>query len=88
MLTDLVLAPILGIKDLKNDDRIDFVGGIRGLKELEKRCNEDCEVAFALFPITMREVCDVAEAGMIMPPKCTWFEPKPRSGFVIRKFEE
>jgi uncharacterized protein (DUF1015 family) len=88
MLTDLVLSPILGICDLKNDERIDFVGGIRGLKELEKRCNEDCVAAFALYPITMQEIMEVAEAGLIMPPKSTWFEPKPRSGFVVRKFED
>ena len=67
---------------------IDFVGGIRGLGELERRCSEDCVVAFALYPITMKEIMDVADAGLIMPPKSTWFEPKPRSGFVVRCFEE
>ena len=87
MLTNLVLDPILGIKDLKKDERIDFVGGIRGLQELERRCESDCVVAFALFPITVKEIMDVAEAKMIMPPKSTWFEPKPRSGFVVRLFE-
>jgi len=88
MLSELVLAPVLGITDLKKDQRIDFVGGIRGLGELERRCTEDCVVAFALYPITMKEIMDVADAGLIMPPKSTWFEPKPRSGFVVRCFEE
>ena len=88
MLSELVLDPILGIKDLKRDQRIDFVGGIRGLKELERRCDTDCVAAFALYPITIKEIMDVADAGLIMPPKSTWFEPKPRSGFVVRVFEE
>lgn len=88
MLSELVLDPILGIKDLKKDQRIDFVGGIRGLKELERRCDDDCVVAFALYPITIKEIMDVADAGLIMPPKSTWFEPKPRSGFVVRVFED
>lgn len=88
MLSELVLDPILGIKDLKRDQRIDFVGGIRGLRELERRCQTDCVAAFALYPITIKEIMDVAEADLIMPPKSTWFEPKPRSGFVVRVFEE
>jgi len=88
MLSELVLDPILGIKDLKKDQRIDFVGGIRGLKELERRCSTDCVAAFALYPITIKEIMDVADAGLIMPPKSTWFEPKPRSGFVVRVFED
>ena len=88
MLSELVLDPILGIKDLKRDQRIDFVGGIRGLKELERRCSNDCVAAFALYPITIKEIMDVADAGLIMPPKSTWFEPKPRSGFVVRVFED
>jgi uncharacterized protein (DUF1015 family) len=81
------LEPILGIKDLRNDKRIDFVGGIRGLRELQKRCNEDCIAAFAMNPVVIDDLMSVADAGMIMPPKSTWFEPKPRSGFVVRMFD-
>lgn len=88
LLNDIVLEPILGIKDLRTDRRIDFVGGIRGLKELEKRCNEDCKAAFAMHPVVIDDLMAVADAGMIMPPKSTWFEPKPRSGFVVRLFNE
>ncbi|CAG9325012.1 unnamed protein product [Blepharisma stoltei] len=87
ILTNLCLKPILGIDDLTKSDRIDFVGGIRGLKELEKRCHEDCQVAFALYPVDVEEVMAVADAGLIMPPKSTWFEPKPRSGLVVRVFD-
>ena len=88
MVTDLILAPILGIKDLKTDNRINFVGGIRGLKELERRCNTDCVCAFAMYPIQMQQIIDVSKAGLIMPPKSTWFEPKPRSGLVVRCYEK
>ena len=87
ILTNLILDPILDIKDLKTDQRIDFAGGIRGLSELERRCDLDCVAAFALYPITVKEMMDVVEADMMMPPKSTWFEPKPRSGFVVRLFE-
>lgn len=87
ILTDLVLAPILGIEDLKRDTRIDFVGGIRGHTELERRCKEDCVAAIALYPVVIDELMDVADASLIMPPKSTWFEPKPRSGFVVRVFD-
>ena len=87
LLTDLVLSPILGISDLRCDDRIDFVGGIRGLDELVKRCNEDCVAAFAMYPVQLQELMDIADAGLIMPPKSTWFEPKPRDGFVTRCFD-
>jgi len=87
ILTELVFNPIVGITDLKNDDRIDFVGGIRGHKELERRCNEDCVVAFALCAVDIDDLLEVADAQLIMPPKSTWFEPKPRSGFVVRVFE-
>ena len=80
------MGPILGISDLKTDERVDFVGGNKGLEELEKRCNQDCVVAFALVPITMKEIVEVVKIGGIMPPKSTWFEPKPRSGFVVRCF--
>jgi len=87
IVTELILAPLVGIKDLKKDNRIDFVGGIRGHKELERRCQTDCVCAIALYPTTLKELMDVADAGLIMPPKSTWFEPKPRSGFVVRVFE-
>jgi uncharacterized protein (DUF1015 family) len=81
------LTPILGIQDIRTDDRIDFVGGIRGLDELVKRCNEDCIAAIAMYPVTLKELMEVADAGLIMPPKSTWFEPKPRSGFAVRCFD-
>jgi len=87
VLTDLVLSPILGITDLRCDDRIDFVGGIRGLGELVKRCNEDCVAAFAMHPVSLIELMEIADAGLIMPPKSTWFEPKPRDGFVCRCYD-
>ncbi len=80
-----LLAPILGIKNPKTDKRIDFVGGIRGLEELEKRCNTDCEVAFAMYPTSIQELFSVADAGLLMPPKSTWFEPKLRSGLFIHR---
>ncbi|MDY3729074.1 MAG: DUF1015 family protein, partial [Candidatus Choladocola sp.] len=75
-----LLDPILGIKDPKKDKRIDFIGGIRGLEELEKRVREDCAVAFAMYPTSIQELFQVADAGRLMPPKSTWFEPKLRSG--------
>jgi Uncharacterized conserved protein len=87
LLTKYCLAPILGIEDLSTSERIDFVGGIRGLSELEKRCNEDCVAAIALFPVTVQEMMNVADAEQIMPPKSTWFEPKPRSGMVVKVFD-
>ena len=80
-----LLAPILGIENPKTDKRIDFVGGIRGLEELEKRCNTDCEVAFAMYPTSIQELFSVADAGLLMPPKSTWFEPKLRSGLFIHR---
>ncbi|RKZ78926.1 MAG: DUF1015 domain-containing protein [Candidatus Parabeggiatoa sp. nov. 1] len=82
LLTDHLLAPILGITDLRRDKRIDFVGGIRGLSELEKRVNNDMAVAFALYPTSMQALMAVADAGQIMPPKSTWFEPKLADGLV------
>ena len=85
LLQNLVLEPLLGILDPKTDDRIDFVGGIRGLKELERRCNTDCRIAFAMYPTSIQELFDVADAGLLMPPKSTWFEPKLRSGLFIHK---
>ena len=87
-LSDEVLEPILGISDLRNDLRIDFVGGIRGFGELERRVDSgEMAVAFALFPVSMEELLAIADAGEIMPPKTTWFEPKLRSGLFIHDLE-
>jgi len=85
-MTDYIFDRILGIKNVRTDERLDFVGGIRGMKELEQRCSEDCVAAFAMHPTLLEEVFAVADKEMIMPPKCTWFEPKPRSGFVVNLF--
>lgn len=87
LLQDLLLEPVLGIADPKTDTRIDFVGGIRGLEELVRRCEEDCAVAFAMYPTSIRELFEVADAGRLMPPKSTWFEPKLRSGLFIHEIE-
>ena len=87
-LSDVVFEPILGIKDQRKDERIDFVGGIRGLEELERRVNSgEMAVAFALYPASMSELLAVADAGKIMPPKSTWFEPKLRSGLFVHELE-
>lgn len=87
VLSNLVLDEILGIKDLRTDKRIDFVGGIRGLGELSKRVDSgEMKVAFALYPVSMKQLIDIADSGNIMPPKTTWFEPKLRSGVVIHEF--
>jgi len=84
ILSRLVLDQILGIKDLRTSNRIDFVGGIRGLGELKKRVdNGEMKVAFALFPVSMKQLINIADSGNIMPPKTTWFEPKLRSGLVV-----
>jgi len=83
ILQDYLLAPILGIKDPRVDKRIDFIGGIRGLKELERRVNEDMKVAFSMYPTSIEELFAVSDAGLLMPPKSTWFEPKLRSGLFI-----
>ena len=88
LLQDLLLDPVLGIKDPKTDSRIDFVGGIRGLDELVRRCELDCKVAFAMYPTSIAELFSVADAGLLMPPKSTWFEPKLRSGLFIHQIEE
>ena len=88
ILSNLVLNKILGIKDLRTDKRIDFVGGIRGLGELKKRVDSgEMKVAFALYPVSMKQLIDIADSGNIMPPKTTWFEPKLRSGLVIHKLD-
>jgi uncharacterized protein (DUF1015 family) len=86
ILSKYVLDNILGIKDLRTSQRIDFVGGIRGLDELSKRVDSgEMKVAFALFPVSMKQLIDIADSGNIMPPKTTWFEPKLRSGLVVHK---
>ena len=88
VLSNLVLDKILGISDLRTSKRIDFVGGIRGLGELSRRVDSgEMAVAFALYPVSMRQLIDIADTGNIMPPKTTWFEPKLRSGVVIHSFE-
>lgn len=83
VLQNKLLEPVLGITDPKTDKRIDFVGGIRGMEELERRCNTDCAAAFAMYPTSIEELFAVADAGLLMPPKSTWFEPKLRSGLFI-----
>lgn len=86
--SNLILDEILGIKDLRSDKRIDFVGGIRGLGELKKRVDGgEMAMALALYPVSMKQLMDIADSGNIMPPKTTWFEPKLRSGLVIHKLE-
>ncbi len=87
VLQDKLLAPVLGIREPKTDRRIDFVGGIRGIKELERRCRKDCAAAFAMYPTDIRDLFAVADAGLLMPPKSTWFEPKLRSGLFIHAIE-
>ena len=88
ILQNNVLRPILGIEDPRTDKRIDFVGGIRGLGELERRCSVDMKVAFSMYPTTIEQLFDVADAGLLMPPKSTWFEPKLRSGIFIHRLDE
>ncbi|WP_091826576.1 DUF1015 domain-containing protein [Prevotella sp. kh1p2] len=84
----LILDELLGIKDLRSDKRIDFVGGLRGLDELKRRVNSgEMRMALALYPVSMKQIMDIADSGKIMPPKATWFEPKLRSGLVIHKLE-
>ena len=82
----LILDDVLGIKDLRSDKRIDFVGGLRGLEELKRRVDSgEMRMALALYPVTMKQIMDIADSGKIMPPKATWFEPKLRSGLIIHK---
>lgn len=88
VLQKYLLEPVFGITDPKVDTRIDFVGGIRGLKELERRVHTDARVAFAMFPTDIHELFAVSDAGKLMPPKSTWFEPKLRSGILIHRIEE
>lgn len=88
VLSNLVLDKVLGIKDLRTDKRVDFVGGIRGLGELKKRVDSgEMKAAFALYPVTMQQLINISDTGNIMPPKTTWFEPKLRSGLVIHKLD-
>lgn len=88
VLSTTVLDPVLDIKDLRKSTRIDFVGGIRGLEELQRRVdNGDMAVAFALFPVSMKQLINIADSGNIMPPKTTWFEPKLRSGLVLHELD-
>ena len=86
ILQNNILDPILGIDDPKKSDRIEFIGGIRGLKELERRADTEMRVSFSLYPIEISDIMTIADKGGIMPPKSTWFEPKPRSGIFIHKF--
>ena len=88
ILSDKVLTPLLNIVDLRKDKRIDFVGGLRGLGELKRRVdNGEMKVAFALYPVTMKQLMDIADNDLIMPPKVTWFEPKLRSGLVLHSLD-
>jgi uncharacterized protein (DUF1015 family) len=88
ILQDNLLSPVLGIQDPRTDTRIDFVGGIRGMDELEKRVQGGGAVAFAMYPTSLEQLMAVADAGHIMPPKSTWFEPKLRSGLLVRLYED
>ena len=87
ILQDNLLSPVLGICDPRTDSRIDFIGGIRGMDELERRVKEGYAVAFSLYPASLDQLIDVADAGHVMPPKSTWFEPKLRSGLLVRLYE-
>ncbi len=89
VLSKHILEPILNIKDLRTDKRIEFVGGLRGMGELEKRVNSgEMKAAFALYPVSMKQLIDIADSGQIMPPKTTWFEPKLRSGLILHSLSE
>ncbi len=88
VLQNLVIAPLFGIDDPRTSKRIDFVGGIRGLEELERRCKTDMKCAFAMYPTSLDELMRIADAGKIMPPKSTWFEPKLLSGLFIHKLSD
>ncbi len=83
-----LLGPVLNIGDPRVDPKIDFVGGIRGLKELERRCHEDMDIAFSMYPTSLDELMNIADAGMLMPPKSTWFEPKLLSGLFVHSFDD
>ena len=83
MLHDNILEPLLGVTDERADKRVDFIGGVRAFSLIEQRCQEDMKVGFALYPTTMDELFRVTDAGLIMPPKSTWFEPKLQSGLFV-----
>ena len=88
VLSKVLLDPVLDIKDLRKSTRVEFVGGIRGLEELKKRVDSgEMAVAFALYPVSMDQLMNIADTGNIMPPKTTWFEPKLRSGLVVHDLE-
>lgn len=87
ILQNNIISSVLGINDPRTDKRIDFVGGIRGLEELERRAAGDMCLAFSMYPTTVGELMDIADAGRIMPPKSTWFEPKLLSGLFIHKLK-
>ncbi len=88
ILSESILDPLLNIRDLRTDKRIEFVGGLRGLDELERRVNSgEMKIAFALYPVTMKQLIDIADTGKIMPPKTTWFEPKLRSGLIVHNLD-
>ena len=88
VLQDRLLAPLLGIDDPRTDTRISFVGGIRGTAELTRRVDAGTDaVAFSMYPVTVRQMMDIADAGQIMPPKSTWFEPKLRSGLLVHTID-
>ncbi len=87
ILQDKLLGPVLGISDPRTDERIDFVGGGRGIEELESRCRQDMRLAFALYPLGVEQLMAVADEGKTLPPKSTWFEPKLRSGMVVLSIE-
>ncbi|AWK50159.1 DUF1015 domain-containing protein [Clostridium beijerinckii] len=87
ILQNNVLTPILGIEDVRTSERIDFIGGIRGLKELERRANKDMKIAFSMYPTEVSDIMSVADIGEVMPPKSTWFEPKLRSGLFVHKLK-
>ena len=82
-----IFEPILGISDPRTDKRIDFVGGIRGLQELERRATSDMKVAFAVYPVDVKDLMEVSDNGMVMPPKSTWFEPKLASGLFLHSLK-
>lgn len=88
LLQDYLLSPVLGIGDPRTDKRIDFIGGIRGLSELKRRADSDMKVSFAMYPTSIEELFEVADAGLLMPPKSTWFEPKLRSGLFIHSLAD
>lgn len=88
ILTEYCFKDIMGIENIKKDGRVEFIGGDRGHEYLVKRCTEDCQAAFLMYPVSIEELFAVADADTIMPPKCTWFEPKLRSGFVVNVFED